>query len=206
MADIRLSKLSKQFGIGLGTLVEFIQSKGIEVENNPNAKVSDEIIPDLEAKFGADLKAKQEADKVTTKLKEMIEGSTTKKKEEEEDFVKPDIIIKSNLTSVAKPLEKKEESKPVIAPLKETEIHAEKLAGPKVVDKIDLNAIGKKKAEEKAAKPDHTLRNFHRRHTSLPSPKKVRDGVDAYVRTTRPSTGVLYANGQRNPRSRSSGS
>ena len=65
----------------------------------------------------------------------------------------PRIYNKGNLTSVAKPLEKKEESKPVIAPLKETEIHAEKLAGPKVVDKIDLDAIGKKKAEEKAAKP-----------------------------------------------------
>ena len=153
MAEIRLSKLSKQFGIGLGTLVEFLESKNIEVENNPNAKVSDEIIPDLEAKFGADLKAKLEADQVTTKLKEMIEGPSAKKvKEEEEEFVKPDIIIKSNLTSTQTIVkeEEKKEPEPVIKEIKETEIHAEKLSGPKVVNKIDLSAIGKKaRAEEK---------------------------------------------------------
>ena len=155
MAEIRLSKLIKQFGIGLGTLVEFLESKNIEVENNPNAKVSDEIIPDLEAKFGADLKAKLEADKVTTKLKEMIEGPSAKKaKEEEEFFEKPDIIIKSNLTS-AQTIVKEEEKKvaePVVKEVRETEIHAEKLSGPKVLNKIDLNAIGGKKARKEETK------------------------------------------------------
>ena len=155
MAEIRLSKLIKQFGIGLGTLVEFLESKNIEVENNPNAKVSDEIIPDLEAKFGADLKAKLEADKVTTKLKEMIEGPSAKKaKEEEEFFEKPDIIIKSNLTS-AQTIVKEEEKKvaePVAKEVRETEIHAEKLSGPKVLNKIDLNAIGGKKASKEETK------------------------------------------------------
>ncbi|MCQ2166895.1 MAG: translation initiation factor IF-2 [Bacteroidales bacterium] len=157
MAEIRLSKLSKQFGIGLGTLVEFLESKNIEVENNPNAKVSDEIIPDLEAKFGADLKAKLEADKVTTKLKEMIEGPSAKKvKEEEEEFVKPDIIIKSNLTSTQTIVkeEEKKEPEPVIKEIKETEIHAEKLSGPKVVNKIDLSAIGKKARTEEKVTPE----------------------------------------------------
>ena len=42
MAEIRLSKLTKQFNIGLSTLVEFLSSKGVEVEMNPNAKISDE--------------------------------------------------------------------------------------------------------------------------------------------------------------------
>ncbi|MBQ0096803.1 MAG: translation initiation factor IF-2 [Bacteroidales bacterium] len=152
MAEIRLSKLSKQFGIGLGTLVEFLESKNIAVENNPNAKVSDEIIPDLEAKFGADLKAKLEADKVSTKLKEMIEGPSAKKakEDEEEFFEKPEIIIKSNLTS-AQTIVKEEEKKivePVVKEVRETEIHAEKLSGPKVLNKIDLDAIGKKKARK----------------------------------------------------------
>ena len=159
MAEIRLSKLSKQFGIGLGTLVEFLESKNIEVENNPNAKVSDEIIPDLEAKFGADLKAKLEADKVSTKLKEMIEGPAARKAREEEDFEKPEIIIKSNLTSVQAPVKEDEKKapEPAVKEVRETEIHAEKLSGPKVLNKIDLDAIGKKsvkkeeKKEEKAA-------------------------------------------------------
>ena len=43
MAEIRLSKLTKQFNIGLSTLVEFLSSKGVEVEMNPNAKKYDTI-------------------------------------------------------------------------------------------------------------------------------------------------------------------
>ena len=59
MAEIRISKLTKQFGISLGTLVDYLQSKGLEIESNPNAKISDELIPDLESKFGAEKKAKE---------------------------------------------------------------------------------------------------------------------------------------------------
>ena len=58
MAEIRLSKITKQFGIGLDTLVEFLSSKGVEVEKNPNMKISHELLPTIEAKFSADLKAK----------------------------------------------------------------------------------------------------------------------------------------------------
>ena len=52
MADIRLNKLTKQFNIGLQTLVDFLQEKGLEVELNPNTKISDEYLPALEKKFG----------------------------------------------------------------------------------------------------------------------------------------------------------
>ena len=48
MAEIRLSKLTKQFNIGLGTLVDFLNEKGAQVEMNPNVKVSDEYLPALE--------------------------------------------------------------------------------------------------------------------------------------------------------------
>ena len=59
MAEIRLNKLIKQFNIGLGNLVEFLQSLGAEVEENPNAKVSDEYLPELQKKFGKDLELKE---------------------------------------------------------------------------------------------------------------------------------------------------
>ncbi|MCQ2185711.1 MAG: translation initiation factor IF-2 [Bacteroidales bacterium] len=146
MADIRLSKITKEFGIGLGTLVEFLQSKGVEVESNPNAKISDEYYPDIESKFGADLKAKQEADKVTTKLKEMIDNSSKKKERiDEEEEAMPEIVIKSNSISAPVVEPKTEEPKAVIPPVKETKIEAEKLAGPVIVDKIDLDALNGRK-------------------------------------------------------------
>ena len=73
MAEIRLSKLTRQFNIGLQTLVDFLKEKGAEVEMNPNAKISDSYLPAIEAKFGEEQKLKQDSEKVAIKLKEIIE-------------------------------------------------------------------------------------------------------------------------------------
>ena len=98
MAEIRLSKLTKQFSIGLARLVEFLNEKGANVEMNPNAKVSDEFLPAIEAKFGEDLKLKKDSEKVTIKLKEIIEmGSKKKPSQEEEDAPEREVVIKSNV-------------------------------------------------------------------------------------------------------------
>ncbi len=86
MAEIRLNKLTKQFNVGLQTLVDFLNANGADVELNPNVKVSDEYLPMLEKKFGEDLKAIQEANKVDIKMKEIIEKNTRKQQDEEEEF------------------------------------------------------------------------------------------------------------------------
>ena len=67
MADIRISKLLKQFNIGLGDLVAFLQKQGIDVDENPNAKVSEDCIPAIAKQFGKDLEAKQQAEKVESR-------------------------------------------------------------------------------------------------------------------------------------------
>ena len=73
MAEIRLNKLIKKYNIGLQTLVDFLQSKGVEVEANPNAKVSDEYEPALDKQFGKDLEAKQAAEKVDVRITDILE-------------------------------------------------------------------------------------------------------------------------------------
>ena len=98
MAEIRLSKLIKQFNIGLDTLVEFLNSKGAGIEDaNPNLKISDEFLPDLHKKFGKDLELKEAAEKVDVKLTEILDKAG-KKQEEEEDEFEPErvTVIKSN--------------------------------------------------------------------------------------------------------------
>ena len=129
MAEIRLNKLIKQFNIGLGNLVEFLQSLGADVEENPNAKVSDEYLPELQKKFGKDLELKEQAEKVDVKLTEILEKSSRKKTEEEEDDYEPvrETIIKSNTISdikakpaVAEP-EPVKEPEPPVAPEPEPE-------------------------------------------------------------------------------------
>ncbi len=176
MAEIRLSKLTKQFSIGLARLVEFLNEKGANVDMNPNAKISDEYLPAIEAKFGEDLKLKKDSEKVTIKLKEIIEMGSKKKPGREEEVLEREVVIKSNVLNAeapkAQPVEEKtvetvkEEPAPVAA---ETPVVAEAKpevapeadapVGPKVIDKIDLSQFEKKPAKaetpaEPAAAPE----------------------------------------------------
>ncbi len=160
MAEIRLSKLTKQFSIGLARLVEFLNEKGANVDMNPNAKISDEYLPAIEAKFGEDQKLKKDSEKVTIKLKEIIEMGSKKKPSQEEDMPEKEVVIKSNSLK-AEPAPKPVE-KPVETPAPSVEIKAEEPApaevqvpavqtGPKVVDRIDLSQFEKKPAKKEAA-------------------------------------------------------
>ncbi len=100
MAEIRLSKLTKQFNIGLSTLVDFLNEKGAGVEMNPNAKISDSFLPAIEAKFGEEQKLKQDSEKVVIKLKDIIEKNAKKKEiPEEDEFDNKEIIIKKTTIS-----------------------------------------------------------------------------------------------------------
>ena len=115
MAEIRLSKLTKQFSIGLARLVDFLNEKGANVEMNPNAKISDEFLPAIEAKFGEDLKLKKDSEKVTIKLKEIIEMGSKKKSSQEDELPEKEVVIKSNVLNTELP----EATQP--APVKETQ-------------------------------------------------------------------------------------
>ena len=171
MAEIRLSKLTKQFSIGLARLVDFLNEKGANVEMNPNAKVSDEYLPAIEAKFGEDLKLKKDSEKVTIKLKEIIEmGSKKKPGREEEEAPEQEVIIKSNVLNTDLPkaetiAEKAAEPQP--EPVKETAPVVEEPVvkedpkpvqqegGFKIVDKIDLSKFEKKTpAKEETPAPE----------------------------------------------------
>ena len=170
MAEIRLSKLTKQFSIGLARLVDFLNEKGANVEMNPNAKVSDEYLPLIEAKFGEDLKLKKDSEKVTIKLKEIIEmGSKKKVAPEEEEVMEKEVVIKSNVLNTELPEAPQpapvKETQPVVeekpAPVKE-EVKPEPVAepvveketvGPKVVTKIDLSQFEKNTTVKEEAKP-----------------------------------------------------
>ena len=158
MAEIRLSKLTKQFSIGLARLVDFLNEKGANVEMNPNAKVSDEYLPAIEAKFGEDLKLKKDSEKVTIKLKEIIEmGSKKKPSQEEEDVPEREVVIKSNVLAVELPKAQPEEVYPAVPEhvevKEETKPAAQQEGGLKIVDKIDLSQFDKKKAPVKEEKP-----------------------------------------------------
>ena len=161
MAEIRLSKLTKQFSIGLARLVEFLNEKGANVDMNPNAKISDEYLPAIEAKFGEDLKLKKDSEKVTIKLKEIIEMGAKKKPGSEEEMPEREVVIKTNVLNAEAPKAQPVEET-VVEPVKEVAPVAEpapaaveKTVGPKVINKIDLSQFEKKpaKVETPVAEP-----------------------------------------------------
>ncbi|MBE6238511.1 MAG: translation initiation factor IF-2 [Bacteroidales bacterium] len=161
MAEIRLSKLTKQFSIGLARLVDFLNEKGANVEMNPNAKISDEYLPAIEAKFGEDQKLKKDSEKVTIKLKEIIEMGAKKKTSVEDEYVpEKEVVIKSNALNEERPVEEAPVAKPQPAPVPvQTPAPVEDPApapatGPKIVDKIDLSQFEKKAPAAVEVKPE----------------------------------------------------
>ena len=107
MADIRLNKLIRQFNVGLDDLVNFLRAQGADVDQNPNAKVSDEYLPAIQKQFGADLKAAQEAEERAIKISDILDQRGRKGEEAEEDEADGALFIRSNTLS-----HKKEEAKP----------------------------------------------------------------------------------------------
>jgi translation initiation factor IF-2 len=134
--SIRLSKVVKEFNIGISTVVDFLQKKGIQVESNPNAKITEEAYEILLKEFQSEKAVKEESKLVglnkvqreTVTLDDSVERKEPRKTQEQEE-----IIIK-NLENV---------SDDVIKPKIEEK-------APKVVGKIELAESKPKKKAEKA--------------------------------------------------------
>ena len=68
-ATIRINKVIKDFNIGIGTLVEFLKKKGIEVEPNPGAKITPEAYNLVVKEFGKEQLIKEQSKKVAITVK-----------------------------------------------------------------------------------------------------------------------------------------
>ena len=119
---VRLSKVAREFNVGISTIVEFLQDKGIKISSDPNAKLSDEQYSLIAKEYSKDSEAKKEAKRVDLK--------TTRQKKET-----------ITIDDINNPEEKKE-SKFISV---KDEIKLENKI--KVVDRIDLNNLNKPKVE-----------------------------------------------------------
>ena len=155
MPKIRLNKAVRELNISVARAVEYLQSKGIEVENNPNALLEDKAFSALEAEFRKDSEQKKASHEVVI----------TKVPEEklEIEVEKPEVIrAKAAPQSGAKilgkiDLEGKKEVAPKVVEEKPSQ-DAPKTEKPKeehheqefkVLGKIDLSQI-------KSDKPRHS--------------------------------------------------
>ncbi len=139
---IRLNKVQGELNLGLSTIVEFLQKKGFEIKEDPNAVVPEEGYKLLIEEFSADKKARIQSDNFTKERQSKDKPKSTPAEVEKE--VAP--AVAAAPIAEVKPEEPKqevkiEETKPVI----ETKI--------KVTGKIDLEAFNRKPAKKEAEKP-----------------------------------------------------
>ena len=83
---IRLNKAIKEFNVGLQTIVEFFEKKGIAVDSNPSAKIDETYYDMLRKEFGDDKNLRNEAEK-------LIQGrqNNKEKKKQTEVLIKTEI-------------------------------------------------------------------------------------------------------------------
>ena len=137
---IRLNKVQGELNLGLSTIVEFLQKKGFEIKEDPNAVVPEEGYNLLIEEFSADKKARIQSDNFTKERqnKEKPKAAPAKKEEAKQEAEAPVAEVQPEAQPVVAQEEKQEE-KPVV----ESKI--------KVTGRIDLDALNRKskKAEKK---------------------------------------------------------
>ncbi|MGN7756395.1 translation initiation factor IF-2 [Chryseobacterium sp. 22532] len=168
MPKIRLNKAVKEFNISMSRLVEFLQSKDFEVENNPNAQLEEAAYSALEAEFAKDGEQRKASHEVViTKVPEEKLEIEEKKTPEviRAKANKPETKILGKIDLESKTTEVEETPAapaPVAVPVEEKkeEVVAEPevKAAPekqefKVLDKIDLSQIESRNRPVKKDKP-----------------------------------------------------
>lgn len=60
----RLSKVAKEFNVGIHTIVDFLEKKGMSVDSNPNTKIAAETYELLQQEYSSDLHNKKGSEKL----------------------------------------------------------------------------------------------------------------------------------------------
>jgi len=172
--SIRLSKLAREFNVGIHTIVESLHKKGIEIDSNPNTKVTPEAVQLLEKEYKVDISIKKESEKISLKShrpkKEVISLDNPDGEPSEEVVEEPAPEV------VEKPKEVQEEPVEEITQIKKED-------KVKVLGKIDLDQLSKpkKKQEEpvKQEEPEAEVKKVEEKSEDKPAEEKVEKKVEA---------------------------
>jgi len=115
---IRLSVAAREFNVGVTTILEYLTKKGVKIDTNPNSKLSSDVYALLVKEYQRDRAVKQESEKKNLDISHRQSISIDEKKifvHEEEESVREDFLIKSNMEVDEKPRSKP--TIPVQAPI-----------------------------------------------------------------------------------------
>ncbi|NLJ07905.1 MAG: translation initiation factor IF-2 [Sphingobacteriales bacterium] len=144
----RLSKVAKEFNIATSTIIDFLKSKNIVIEDNPNSKITPEQYELLLSKFQTDKISKEIIDEKREEVKkeEKIRKPNLQTEEKEDILIKTNLIRDRDISLKEKPIKTEKEK---------TEIKKE--SGLKVLGKIEIGEKTQINKEEKEEKKEEII-------------------------------------------------
>lgn len=183
---IRLSKLAREFNVGISTLVEFLGKKGHKIESNPNTKVDATLYGILAKEFGAEINLKQESKKVSLinlrEKKESVSIDDLEENQGDEDdneSAEDEVIVKNiapekeTFTSDKPQINITVKGKIDLEP--KSEKSAEKVEKPTITKKVEKKeeVVPDEKPEPKGKAPQPKVEHIETEKQKLSSPKVV---------------------------------
>ncbi len=169
---IRLGKAAGELNVGISTLVDFLETKGVKIDTNPNTKLESEHYEMLQKEFAADQSLKEQSKSTSVKRekretisirdsKQQEEAPVAKEEEEDQEPINVE-EIKRIVSEEKKPeveVEEKVEESPVAEIEEKKEEPETKTIGEgdvqvQVVGKIDLDKINSKTRPDKKKPQD----------------------------------------------------
>lgn len=160
--------MAREFNVSVSTLVDFLNKKGHNVSNDPNAKIESSIVEVLAKEFGSDGNLKEESKKFSMQnlrgeKKETISiDDVDNKADDDSDLDSPDDDILIKTTVVQKPIEK-------------LEIEVPKIGLTFTGQQIELDKNGEPKhPEKKVEKPkEEPKEEIKKEPKQKPVPEKI---------------------------------
>ncbi|MHA7111697.1 translation initiation factor IF-2 [Sunxiuqinia elliptica] len=155
--NTRLSKVAREFNVGISTIVDFLHKKGFDIDSNPNSKISEDAYHMLEKEYKSDISLKKESEKINlmshrskNESISLDQPETASDDTEQDDNDGEDEVEEVRIKDMNVP--KKEVPKPKPEPKphpKEEKESLPEVEKPRVVGKIDLESVQPKKREGK---------------------------------------------------------
>lgn len=146
----RLSKIAREFNVGISTIVEFLHKKGIVVDANPNTKITSDYYTMLLKEYSTDIRVKEESSKLELgahrgKQESVTISSESKENDDDQDNEPDEVMVKDTSSHKHSEKEHAHAQKPASKPIPVEQIET-------AVETIKVTVVGKIDLENKKAK------------------------------------------------------
>ena len=158
----RLSKVAREFNVGLHTIVDYLKGQGHIVELNPNAKIDEQAYQLLVREFQSEKNVKEESTSLSKARGDLFDDEPSDQKGDEEVV----IHMPQGDGGAIMPDRENEVRRPSIEEKK-----------PKVISKIDLGDLKKKKKDIARAPEVSQVQDQAPKVEALPEVEKERETI-----------------------------